>query len=147
MASRAAIAHPLLERVLERVTRLESACWVWQGADSGNGYGRISVDGKTRAVHILVYEIYIGPVPRGLVLDHDCRNRLCCNPEHLIPRTNLENTLIGEGPTAVNARKTFCKRGHPFVGDNVIERIRNGRIHRECRACKNRRARVGRLAP
>ena len=124
---------------------MESACWVWEGSDSGNGYGRISVAGRTRAVHILVYEIYIGPVPEGLVLDHDCRNRLCCNPEHLIPRTNLENTLIGEGPTAINARKVECKRGHPLEGDNVITRNRNGRVHRECRKCKNFRAQLARL--
>ncbi len=128
------------ERLLVHA-RDEDECWLWPGADSGNGYGRISVDGKTRATHIVAYELFTGTrVPEGMVLDHKCRNRACYNPKCLKPIPGVDNTLIGEGPTALNARKTHCLRGHELVGDNLITRVRNGRTNRECRACKQMRA-------
>jgi len=126
------------DRIKARITA-KGECWIWPGADSGNGYGRISVRGRTKATHIVVYEQLKGPIPKGMVLDHTCLNRLCCNPNHLDPKTPLSNTLIGNGPTAHNARKKECKRGHPLEGENLIKRVRNGRVHRECRECKNMR--------
>lgn len=130
----------IITRVLEEVRSMPTPCWLWTGSDSGNGYGRVSIGGKTRAVHIVVYEHHKGPVPEGMVLDHECRNRECCNPDHLTPRTVLDNTLRGIGPTARNAAKTHCKRGHALKGDNLMLRERGGRIHRECRACKKIRS-------
>ena len=128
-----------ITRLLTGVSITSGGCMLWQGADSGNGYGRISVGGKTRATHIVAYELFVGPVPRGMVLDHTCRNRLCFNPKCLVPRTNLENVLMGKGPTAVNARKEFCLRGHKLEGKNLITRVRGGRTHRECRECRKGR--------
>lgn len=130
----------LRERLAAKTLILEEPCHIWEGADSGNGYGRISVDGETKATHIVTYEMEKGPVPPGKLLDHICQNRLCRNPSHLDPKTPLENTLIGRGPTAKNARKTECKRGHPLTGENLITRERNGRTHRECGLCKKLRA-------
>ena len=124
--------------------RGEDECWLWPGADSGNGYGRISVDGKTRATHIVAYELFTGTrVPPGMVLDHQCRNRLCYNPRCLKPIPGIVNTLIGEGPTAANALKTHCCRGHELAGENLITRTREGRRpSRECRACRRMRGRA-----
>lgn len=122
--------------------RDEDECWEWPGADSGNGYGRISVDGETRATHIVMWELYNGRrVPKGHVVDHECRNRACFNPRHLRAIPGVDNTLIGEGPTAKNARKTHCINGHEFNEENTIMRVRNGRKSRECRACKSHRSR------
>ena len=124
--------------------RGENECWIWPGADSGNGYGRISVNGKTRATHIVAYELITGTrVPPGMVLDHQCRNRLCYNPRCLKPIPGIVNTLIGEGPTAANALKTHCCRGHELAGENLITRTREGRRpSRECRACRRMRGRA-----
>ena len=130
--------------VVERLVvhaRGEDECWEWPGADSGNGYGRISVDGKTRATHIVMWELFHGKhKPKDKVLDHRCRNRKCFNPHHLRLIPMLDNTLIGEGPTAKNARKTHCLRGHEFNKSNTIVRVRNGRNTRECRACRKERS-------
>jgi hypothetical protein len=46
-------------------------------------------------VHRDVYEQLVGPIPEGLVLDHLCRNRSCCNPAHLEPVTTAENVRRG----------------------------------------------------
>ncbi len=61
----------------------------------------------------------VGQIPSGLTLDHLCRVRNCVNPAHLEPVTHRENTLRGDGVTAINARKTSCHRGHPFAGENL----------------------------
>lgn len=70
-------------------------CWVWIGPDSGNGrgggYGRVSYQGQTHAVHILMYEFFNGKRRRGYQVDHNCGNRRCCNPAHLEQVTHEEN--------------------------------------------------------
>lgn len=68
-------------------------CWVWQRAQDGRGYGR----SKGRRSHQEIYEQFKGPVPKDLQLDHLCRNRLCCNPDHLEPVTNQVNAQRGAG--------------------------------------------------
>jgi len=70
-------------------------CWIWQGGDSGDGrgggYGRISIDGFSAAVHRVVYTMIHGYLPAKRQVDHLCENRLCCNPEHLEDMTHKQN--------------------------------------------------------
>lgn len=93
-------------------------CWLWLGTKNA-GYGQFWDGAKTVRAHRWSYEFHIGPVPTGLVLDHLCRNPSCVNPHHLEPVTVRENTMRGEAPTAENAAKTHCKRGHPFDQENT----------------------------
>lgn len=107
-------------------------CWVWSGALT-DGYGRLRRRGQMMLAHRLAYEAFVGEVPEGLVLDHLCRNRACCNPDHVEPVTHAENLLHGIGATATNAAKVTCHRGHPFTKANTYRRPGTG--WRECRAC------------
>lgn len=50
-----------------------------------SGYGRLDVGGRKVPAHRYFYEWHIGAIAPGLVLHHDCRNRLCVNPAHLTP--------------------------------------------------------------
>lgn len=74
---------------------VEGPCWEWQGGTSGNGrgggYGRVCISGGTMAVHRVVYQIIHGPIPNKKQIDHKCKNRLCCNPQHLEMVTHKEN--------------------------------------------------------
>lgn len=79
-----------------------------------NGSGYFKLPDK-RYAHRVAYEAIKGPIPEGLVIDHLCRVRWCCNPEHLEAVTNEENILRGESPPARNARKERCDRGHELV--------------------------------
>lgn len=120
-------------------------CWNWTGAGSqvGLGYGRFSIGGGRDALpHRYAYELLVGPIPHGLVLDHLCRNPRCVNPAHLEPVTHQENILRGIGPSAVNAQKTHCKRGHEFTPENTYWHKRGARDCRECRRAASRRARA-----
>lgn len=107
-------------------------CWLWTGYVEG-GYGRYG-HGAERLVHRLVYIELVGPIPEGLELDHTCRVRACCNPDHLEPVTHAENVRRGEGLAAQQARQTECKRGHPFTPENTYT-YRQGRSRR-CRTCR-----------
>ena len=66
-----------------------------------------------------MYELMVGPIPDGLVIDHVCNNRGCVRPDHLRPVTQRENILRGEGVAAKRARQTHCKRGHELAGENI----------------------------
>ena len=65
-------------------------CWHWTGAKSGAGYG--VVRSPRTFAHRVSYELNVGPIPVGLVIDHLCMNKLCVNPKHLEPVTASENT-------------------------------------------------------
>jgi HNH endonuclease len=62
-------------------------CWRWTGDVSVRGYGRI----KRRAAHRVSYELFVGPIPAGMTIDHLCFNTRCVNPAHLEPVTAEEN--------------------------------------------------------
>ena len=85
---------------LARIRRLiktdpETQCWEWQGMKTPNGYGkhRRGPGYSDRIVHRIVYEHYKdAKIPPLMQLDHLCRNRICCNPEHFEIVTASENT-------------------------------------------------------
>jgi hypothetical protein len=114
----------------------DGECLEWTRGRMNSGYGSIVFEGRTRQVHAAAWETFRGQVPSGLVIDHMCRNRLCCNIEHLRVVTIRENVLCGEGLSAQNARKTHCIRGHEFSPENTRRSKNGGRI---CRACNRLR--------
>lgn len=116
-----------------------SGCWNWQRATNDEGYGRINIGTKAENAvaftHRVSYELHVGPIPEGLVLDHLCRNTACCNPNHLEPVTQRVNLHRGQGSTASDAAKTHCKWGHEFTEQNT-RLVPKGR---RCKACEKRR--------
>lgn len=124
----------LTERVAElTIPEPNSGCWLWLGNLGPDGYGRIN----GRQAHTVSYEIHIGPMPSGLIPDHLCRLHPCVNPWHLEPVTNRVNILRGTAPSALNAVKTHCKRGHPFDEINTYVAFPGTRAQeRRCKTCQ-----------
>lgn len=126
----------LWEKLCRRFTMSNvGGCWEWIGHIRRDGYGKFhytrgekSIDG---VAHRLVYEHLVGEIPKGLVLDHLCRNRRCVNPKHLEPVTSAENCRRGVYPVA---EKPQCLRGHQLSDENVY-RSPTKPNHRRCRAC------------
>ena len=128
----------LPERFWEKVRLvdgpLETPCWKWVAASDQHGYGRYGR--PTKLAHRVAYESLVGSTLGAPHLDHLCREPSCVNPEHLERVTARENILRGIGPTAVNARKTHCLRGHLFDENNTrIERKAGRTPSRACREC------------
>lgn len=109
---------------------LNGGCWLWTGSDNGSGYGKIGFAGRNLYVHRVAYELWIGRVPRGLHLDHLCRVSLCCNPHHLEPVENGDNTRRGRsiGETHHNARLTNAQAA------SIKKRLAEGEEHKKLAA-------------
>lgn len=78
-----------------------SGCWLWLNEINRNGYGTFIVrpkpgQRKRKMAHIEMYVQVKGEYDRSLLLDHLCRVRKCCNPDHLEPVTPKINTERGE---------------------------------------------------
>lgn len=131
---------PVLKRLWAKIHVNESGCWVFSALSSA-GYGSIYYKRRTRATHALMWEISRGAVEANTELDHLCRNRACCNPDHLEPVTHQENML--RSPITIvglNSIKTHCLNGHPLAGRNLDSwALKRG--SRACRECSLERAR------
>lgn len=130
------MSNDVLERVLNRIVISEHGCWIFQGCRLKSGYGRTSWNGRLWLTHRVTYSILVGEIPDHLEIDHICKNKPCCNPEHLEPVTRSENLRRGTQWYHVLERecsKTFCPRGHPYNATNTYFTTEG---HRQCRACK-----------
>lgn len=105
-------------------------CWIWTGARHRKGYGLVRDGGKIKKAHRITYEALVGPITDETI-DHLCRVRPCCNPNHLEQKSNRDNSLAGYSPHAINAAKTTCPLGHPLTSVTV-----SGRVRRSCLTCR-----------
>ena len=130
------------EWFMDRVLPIpESGCWLWMGSCTKGpygDYGYFSYQGKRKAAHRASHEIFKGPIPEGLHIDHLCRVHCCVNPYHLEAVTSRENTLRGTAPSAMHARQTHCIHGHPLAADNMAY-WEVGTRKRHCKECNKLR--------
>lgn len=126
----------LMSALEERLTRLsvrDGACLLWTGHLTPAGYGSMKVKGTTVGVHRVAHEVWIGPIPAGLEVDHLCGNRACLEPAHLEAVTHRENLRRSSNWIASEINKSECKRGH------TLPEIPGADGFRRCEPCRMRK--------
>lgn len=114
-----------------------TGCILYDGKIDVGGYGYWYEVSTKILAHRRAWEEVHGPIPSDMTIDHLCCVRHCHNVDHLEVVTRAENSRRqGE-------RRTGCKWGHPYEGDNYYWTISatNGRRFRFCRVCNRLKAR------
>lgn len=124
-----------IERIKARCITDSNGCWVWQGAKF-RGYAQIYLPSLNIGTggHRITYTLVKGEIPKGLVIDHLCRNPSCLNPDHLEAVTAWENTRRGVGPSATRVKATHCVKGHEFTEVNTYHPPKHPQ-QRYCKQC------------
>lgn len=133
----------LMDRLVEKFEIADDGCWNWTATKNHLGYGQIGRGGRGEGLilaHRASYELSVGHVPEGLVLDHLCRNPSCVNPDHLEPVTQAENLRRAREHLP---ERTHCGDGHELTPENSYTQERTGRVF--CRICDRRRGAEYRL--
>jgi hypothetical protein len=124
-----------MEYILDRVEFLPSGCWEWRLKRDSYGYGIIRRTKEYKITNFMAHRIsfyaFNGFMIDGMVMDHLCRNRACCNPDHLQWVTQKTNVRRGRICTEKRVQKTHCIRGHEFTEENTWL-WRGWRYCREC---------------
>lgn len=109
-----------------------NGCWAWTGTRDkrpGRGYGQLrrSRERKWVSAHRAAYEIYIGSIPDGLLVLHDCDNPNCVNPKHLHLGTWLDNMQEARTrnrfPPATTTPSPGSKNGNSKLTEEGVMRM------------------------
>lgn len=107
------------------------------GSIGSRGYLQVCIKRKTKNVHVLVAEAFLGDRPEGHHVCHtdgNKRNNSLSNLRYGTPQENWEDFRNNpQNTTHAIARKT-CPLGHDLIGDNLmISQMKRG--WRSCLAC------------
>ena len=98
-----------LQRFMSKVSISEHGCWLWTGAKTCDGYGKLEVHGHTVYAHRLAYEHWHEPIRDGLRVLHTCDTPKCVNPDHLQQGTQADNVA---DMYAKNRQVILCGEHH-----------------------------------
>ena len=104
-------------------------CWLWQGAISSKGYGRMRQDGKHISTHRYIFKMAYGEIPDGLFVLHDCDTPACVRPAHLFLGTQQDNIddMINKGRKAIGSKVNSSKLKESDI-PTIRKRLNNGEI-------------------
>jgi hypothetical protein len=111
-------------------TKQKSGCILWTGRANSAGYGTTFVNGKHMTASRVSWELFVGPVPDGLEVCHNCPGgdrSLCINPVHFFLGTHKQNMIDMslKGKSTRGERSSSSKLTNEIVSSIRIRR-RNG---------------------
>ena len=120
--------------ILDRIEiNKKTGCWEWAGTCFFSGYARAGLSsrkGKKYSQHAnrMSYEVFIGDIPKNMLVCHKCDNPKCVNPEHLFLGTPKDNLM------------DMVKKGRSLKGEinpnsklteEIVKKIRRSKKSRE----------------
>lgn len=109
----------------------EGEQWIWSGPRDANGYGCFVHQGARLYAHRISYEMFVGPIPEGLVIRHKNDIPLDVNPHNLETGTRADNRQ-----DCVDRNRAIGPRGEQQWTskltreqvDSIIHRYRTGGV-------------------
>ena len=103
-------------------------CWIFvrmacagYGEDLGSWYPKEMQDDDS-------IPLWLGEIPDGFQVDHKCRLRCCCNPDHLRAVTPQGKYWLREDEPPMHAKQTHCKNGHEFTPEKFTNAQGSNRV-------------------
>lgn len=113
---------------VEPLRPVEGRCWLFDSWHNSAGYPYISVEGRDRPAHRVIFSMMTGTDLDGLDFDHVCRNVACVRPDHHDAVSHAENM------TRLSHAQKKCRRaGHDWSDPRNVRTRPNGR--RYCAEC------------
>lgn len=70
-------------------TKRDGDCWIFTGAKTPKGYGKINILGKDYGAHRVIFSALKRHLEANEYVHHTCFNTSCVNPDHL-EATNIQ---------------------------------------------------------
>ena len=86
---------PAVDRFMAKVEpEPNTGCWLWTAfCHPETGYGVFKVRKNIcNQAHRFAYELFVGPIPDGMICCHKCDNPPCVNPDHIFLGDKQANT-------------------------------------------------------
>lgn len=122
----------LIARFWRKVHQPDEGCWTWKAAIRLDGYGVVVVRPHRFAVARQLYAHRVAwvlhhkrDIPEGMVIDHLCANKSCCNPAHLDCVTQTQNV---DRYHSAKPRTGLCKRGHAIETGKHCKTCRDAQV-------------------
>ena len=100
------------------------------------GYGKIGHSRRQyTSAHRAAYEVFVGAIPEGLHVRHNCDNPWCVNPEHLVVGTPADNMddMVRRGRSLKGKMNPQAKLTEDDVRD-IKRRLRAGQMQTDIAA-------------
>jgi hypothetical protein len=125
-------AEVLVNHYLKRTRVNAKDCWLWRGAKTEGGYGRVTFRQKGYILHRLIWHYFRGAIPKRLDVCHRCDTPACWNVKHLYLGTRKKNLsdAVSKGRMARGSKHYNAKLRESDVHE-IRRRLSAGQTHRE----------------
>ena len=115
-----AYANSAKIRFMEKVTITEG-CWPF--SSSKERYASFHLNGAPELAHRASYMLFVGPIPEGKLVLHECDNTKCVRPDHLFIGNQAENVqdMFAKGRANRSPRIGSSNSMAALTEDDVIE--------------------------